>query len=228
MRVERSGLGDSEGPHCSRLDLDAELAGHLAGLEALSRAEEVDPSRIFVFGHSVGGMLAPLLARNASGAIRGVVTFGASALPWHDDVVRTVRRQRVLAAGGESKELELEMSHFAELHRLVVREGLTPRAAIDAHPELGPLEAFRDAGEDTLFGRHVAFFQQLDRAVVLGAWRAARLPVLVLRGEHDLVCTVEEAATIAGELVELAGVGHDMRPHESVLSATLAFMRAER
>ena len=63
MRVDKPGVGDSEGPPCSEIDLQTELAGYSAALKQLSEMPGVDPQRIYVFGHSMGGVLAPYLSR---------------------------------------------------------------------------------------------------------------------------------------------------------------------
>src|SRR5688500_6664317 len=62
MRTEKAGVGDSEGGPCEALDYLTELAHHRAALAALRRSEHVDPDRIFIFGASMGGNMAPLVA----------------------------------------------------------------------------------------------------------------------------------------------------------------------
>ncbi|MFN2393414.1 MAG: PDZ domain-containing protein, partial [Pyrinomonadaceae bacterium] len=54
MRVERPGLGDSEGPDCSQSDLQADLAGFRAALAALKSHDSVDTNNLFIYGASIG------------------------------------------------------------------------------------------------------------------------------------------------------------------------------
>ena len=65
MRVEKSGMGDSQGPSClnSEADMQAELRGYVAGLKALKEYSFVDPNNIILVGLSVGGVEAPLVAQ---------------------------------------------------------------------------------------------------------------------------------------------------------------------
>lgn len=56
VRIENSGVGDSEGAPCPTVDLDNEAAGYAAALHAMEQYPYVDPSRVFLFGHSIGGI----------------------------------------------------------------------------------------------------------------------------------------------------------------------------
>src|SRR3954465_12579633 len=67
-RVEHSGVGESGGPPYEDADLGSELDGYREALAELSRARFVDPSSVFLFGHSLGGVVAPILAAEASAA----------------------------------------------------------------------------------------------------------------------------------------------------------------
>jgi pimeloyl-ACP methyl ester carboxylesterase len=84
IRVDRRGVGDSEGGPCGDLDFATDLADHAAALAALPR------SRV-LFGHSVGGMAAALLA--AEHAVDGVIVYGTSTATWLDCVAASTRRQ---------------------------------------------------------------------------------------------------------------------------------------
>lgn len=67
-RAEKAGISGSGGPACSALGYDEELAGHRAALAALRRSPHVDPDSIFVFGASMGGTMAPLVAAGGTSA----------------------------------------------------------------------------------------------------------------------------------------------------------------
>jgi hypothetical protein len=220
LRVERSGVGDSEGPPCSRTDLDAELDGYLAGLDHLAAREDVDPRRVFLFGQSFGAMTAPLLALER--AVAGILAYGASGARWHDCVVDTTRRQRLLA-GVTASRVEAEVALWSELHGLVCREGWTPALAFERRPHLRVLQSVDCVGE-TLWGRHVSLYQQLDALDLFSVWRdvgRAGTPVVVGRGEFDWICTRQEGEAIVravgatGRYEEIATTGHDWLSYES-------------
>ena len=75
LRIERRGIGDSEGDPGSRRP-EQEIA---AFAEAISRSKKESwVSSVVLFGHSLGGMLAPFLASHAS----AIVVYGTSAERW--------------------------------------------------------------------------------------------------------------------------------------------------
>jgi dienelactone hydrolase len=62
----------------------------VAAVAALRQAPGIDPDRIVVLGHSLGGMLAPRIAA-ADGRLAGLVLVAAPALPLEDKVVMQAR-----------------------------------------------------------------------------------------------------------------------------------------
>lgn len=216
MRLERSGVGDSEGRPCQTLGFFDEVACYRAALDAL----ESDPrvSSIVLFGQSIGGMIAPFLAAEGS-RVAGVVLFGTSSLRWVDCIISATRRQRALA-GLSGDELESIVHAWSEIHRMVCREGKTPREVFDERPDLAFLEGSACHGE-WMYGRHVSFYQELERADLPSLFRTVAAPTLVLHGAFDWVCHPNEGRAI-GEIgrdarfVELPFIGHDMRRHESL------------
>jgi uncharacterized protein len=79
MRVEKSGLGDSQGPACSEIGYTQELDGFRAALAALKRHPAVDPNRLYLLGISLGGVFAPTVA--GENHVRGIVVYGTRATP---------------------------------------------------------------------------------------------------------------------------------------------------
>lgn len=221
LRVERSGVGDSEGPPFSTTDLFDDLTAYRAALDFLVRHPLV--GKVILFGHSVGGMLAPLLAGEGTN-VQGTIVFGTSALRWVDCLVRATRRQRLLA-GMSGEELEAYVAAWAEMHDAVCRGGYLPWQVFAHRPHLGWLEGTACHGA-TMYGRQATFFQQLERLDLVALWKTARTKVLVMHGEFDWVCGPDEGQKLAEAIaeidptrvkfVELPAVGHDMRKHASL------------
>ncbi len=214
LRVERAGVGDSEGPSCSTTDLDLELDTYVAAIDSL-RAE-----RVFLFGQSLGAMTAPIVALERR--VAGVIVYGASARRWVECVADTTLRQ--LRMRGEPDEnARLDAARWSEMLRLVCREGWTPELVFERRPELRALRSIDFMGE-TYQGRHVSLFQQLDAIDLFSVWRdvgRSGVPVLVARGEYDWICSREEADEIvratgdSARYLELPRVGHDWLAYES-------------
>lgn len=78
LRVEKSGVGESEGPPCAEIGYRAELDGYRAALRALRARAAVDRERVFIVGISLGGVFAPVLANEMP--VAGISVFGTLAI----------------------------------------------------------------------------------------------------------------------------------------------------
>jgi pimeloyl-ACP methyl ester carboxylesterase len=83
LEVERRGVGDSEG---EPPDFLTEIEDYRAAVEFL----RTRCNRVVVFGHSVGGMIAPLLEVDA------IVVYGTSSMRWRDCLDASTKRQCAL------------------------------------------------------------------------------------------------------------------------------------
>ncbi len=187
LRVEKPGVGDSEGPRCEELDFTRELAGYRAGLEHLRGRPFVDPERVLLFGHSLGGMVAPLLAARAP--VRGIAVYGSSSRRWLECELGAYRRQREDADA-------TRLARVEALLRALYREGVSPARLYAARPELRSLGE-REFFGDRAHGRPLRFFRQLDRIELAAAWAELDIHVLALHGARDRVCSARESAEIA-------------------------------
>lgn len=79
MRVEKSGVGDSQGEPCAAIGFAEELAGYRAALRALQSHAAVDRQRIYLVAISLGGLFAPLLA--AETRVAAISVYGTPAGP---------------------------------------------------------------------------------------------------------------------------------------------------
>lgn len=86
IRVDRPGMGDSEGGPCESIDFDAEVETYAAVMR------ELRPR--YLFGHSVGGVVAPILASRFD--VAGIVAYGTSAERWSAALRQGFARQWAL------------------------------------------------------------------------------------------------------------------------------------
>jgi pimeloyl-ACP methyl ester carboxylesterase len=213
LRVERSGVGDSEGRPCAEVDFEDELTGYRAGLAQLRKRHDV----VFLFGNSLGGMVAPLIADDD---LAGVVVIGTSAATWHECLLGSFRRQAERAEREQSG-VDADIALLAELQELVLRQKRTPEAVYADHPHLRDAGFTHYAGKQS-YGRSVTFFQQLEATDLRAAWARVHVPVLAVHGEADWICTPDDARRIAelvgarAETRELAGVDHGLAEPDAV------------
>jgi len=221
LRVDRSGLGDSEGPPCTDLDLEQELSMWETARAAFLASPRVSRGRHFIYGRSLGGILAPLVAQDQPFA--GIAVWGTTAGGWHEASLASAAYQYRLR-GVRGAELEHILERIAALQSLVYLEGLTPAEAYARAPELADVmpEAFRG---ELVHDRTARFFQQLAHMDVAAAWSRVRCPVLAVHAEYDTLTQAEDLQRIVelcgggGRFVELAGVDHFMHARQSLEEA---------
>lgn len=195
MRLEKRGCGDSEG---TPGDFLGDVEDARAALESL---RTLTPD-VILFGHSVGGMIAPLIARD----VRAVIVCGSSAVPWLDCVDASARRQLRLRGWSDDR---------VEAH---VR---AERARVESAPD-----------DERIDEHDARWHRQLHAVDLATAWRAVDCPVLALHGEADVVVSEEEARAIAtlardGAFEIVAGLDHAMsRGVDALAARSIEWMRS--
>jgi alpha-beta hydrolase superfamily lysophospholipase len=205
VRVDKGGCGDSEGDP-ARLDFEQELDGYRSALAALKARPDVDGDRVFAFGHSMGGIFAPILATETP--LRGVVVYGTVLKTWLEYLAENTRRQ-VMLAGADPVAFDRMVRGIERFHHAMIVDGKAPSAIFAAEPELAPLKGDLAVEGDTMFGRNYTFFQQLSARNMAEFWTKAapRTQVLALWGEAEYVSTREDHEWIAA-LVDRVAPGH--------------------
>jgi len=115
FRYDKRGVGESEGD-LSRAGMRDLVRDARAALEFLRSREEVDPRRVFVLGHSEGGVLAPLLA--SEGGVAGVILVAAPAQPL-DRVLLEQARRIAEAMGLPPEQVEAQVRQTRRFIELV-------------------------------------------------------------------------------------------------------------
>jgi pimeloyl-ACP methyl ester carboxylesterase len=171
----------------------------------------------FVFGHSVGGVLAPFVVRGAD--VAGIAVYGAPSRRWCEALCDGARRQLALR-GLPSDDLDREAHLAAELYRLLLREGRSAAEALAHRPDLAGYIETRDLRGEEIFGASLGLSRALDALDLAAAWREVRAPVLAFRGEHDWIVALDDHERIwvrdgrcSAEVCVVPGIDHDMQRH---------------
>jgi pimeloyl-ACP methyl ester carboxylesterase len=123
LRYDKRGVGDSEGGPCPSTDFETELADARHVLEHAKADAAARGVPLVVFGHSVGGIIAAVLAGPLEPA--GVIVYGNPVMRWLACLKDSTRRQLVLRGTDES-----EIVHrVAALDALKLRGELNGRSA---------------------------------------------------------------------------------------------------
>ena len=152
---------------------DETIDDALAAVQLLRRTPGVDPGRVVVVGHSLGGMLVPRIAA-ADARIAGFVVMAGAARPMEQAIVE---QARYLAAADGVTSAE-EQTRLDQLERVAARvRALTPADA---------------TSPERLLGAAASYWLDLRGYDPPAAAAKVRRPMLLLQGERDYQVTMEE------------------------------------
>jgi pimeloyl-ACP methyl ester carboxylesterase len=181
MRVDKAGVGDSEGPPCVDTDFQHEFTGYRSALRAFKRLDSVDPDRLFIIGISNGGGIAPLVAQAEQVNVRGYIVVNGWVRTYFEKIIE-YERARLTLLDLTPSEVSARMRKYAELYALFLEQKMTPKEVIAARPHLASVWY---GWPEHQFGRPASFFHQLQELNLEAAWEKIDSPTLVVYGEYD-------------------------------------------
>jgi len=198
-RLERPGQGDSAGDlNCADIDYPTEQALFEAGLSALRKYAFTNRDSIFIFGHSLGGVTAPLIA--AKHPVAGIATYGAVAKPWYEYMLDVYRDQN-LRIGDPPIYVDNGARNATKFYYdlMVAKKPWTE--ILEAHAEAIQAGVAPISGE-YLFNRHHRFWSTLNDVNLAQAWADYDGDALAIYGSYDIQAINSEAAEMTVRLVK--------------------------
>lgn len=186
-RVEKPRAGDSRGgPDCDDIDFETEVQAFQAGYRSLIETHGVSPDRIFLLGHSLGGLEAPIVASRGP-APRGVAVYGTLIRNWGDYLIDIFKYQELIARDGDPVKGEIAGERNRPIVQKIYYEGRTPAevAAASAEDAKQLRDWFEWNGGTQLWGRHYSYWQGIAATPLGKAWSETRSRVLSIYGESD-------------------------------------------
>lgn len=218
LRVEKPGVGDSEGPANVDLTFWREADIYVQALRAIKQYDFVKPESVYIFGHSMGGVMGPIAASQEP--VAGLCGYGTFIDPWEQYMIKNVHRQRLLST--DNKE---EADQAAEVQRkfgvLFFQHGLTPRQVLAADPSLQDYYNDNTSNDGTIFTlRSPTWHQQLAAVDLPSYWKKLDCHILSLYGAADFITFDEEHQRIAalnkkGVFKRVEGTDHAFYKRES-------------
>jgi uncharacterized protein len=207
MRVEKSGIGDSQGPPCRNVDFEAEMRGYAAALGALQRDPRVDAARIYLLGHSIGTVIAPRLA--VANNVAGVIVLEAVGRDWPEYEIRNLRRDLELE-GDPPTAVDLALVEKAECMQRLLFEYQDEDAIERSQPSCRV--------HNGIYPAPAAYVQQVAHLNILEPWTKLTVPVLAIYGTSDfeteladhqrIVAVVNAMRAGSATLVVINGMSH--------------------
>jgi pimeloyl-ACP methyl ester carboxylesterase len=201
-RVEKPLVGDSAGtPDCRTIDYDTELAAFEAAMRHLTGVRRINPDRLFMLGHSMGGIQAPMLAARAPVPPRGVAAYGAGLRNWHDYMM-TISAFQSFEMMGEDP---VQSAATAERVRPAMHDFYFSNRSLEEIAASDPAkgEALRMMGwqgGEVFSGRSYLFWRDLAQLRMAEAWRDTRSQVLAMFGESDTVAYNDDDHRLIAEV----------------------------
>jgi alpha-beta hydrolase superfamily lysophospholipase len=147
----------------------------LAAVKTLRGQPRIDPARVYVLGHSLGGMLIPRIAAGDA-SLAGVIVMAGAARPLEQAIVE----QTEYIANADGKITPQEQTQIDEARKLA--------AAVRA------LTAEDAKSPTPIFGAPASYWLDLRGYDAPTAARNVTQPILVLQGERDYQVTMDEFA----------------------------------
>jgi dienelactone hydrolase len=142
----------------------------MAAVELLRQTANIDPKRIFVLGHSLGGMLAPRIGQ-ADSAIAGLVMLAGATRPLEDLMLE-------------------QYQYIASLDKSAV-----PAATLAALPnQVSAVKALKpgDESKPPILGVPTAYWLDLQNYRPAELAKSLVMPMLILQGERDYQVTLAD------------------------------------
>ncbi len=198
VTIEKSGLGDSYNcVPCSEVDLVTDIESFDAGYKYMEQLPFVDKGNLYIWGHSMGGIIAPEVAKRHQP--KGVMVFGTTFRPWSEFLLEMHRIQKPLL----EKQTYLQTEDFMRTIQKIYYEFFIlkkTREELLKNPEYAALvisELGYKEGSNDMWGRHWAFWPQIDSLNLAQSWQKINCPVLILHGASDYEsCSIVEPQLI--------------------------------
>jgi pimeloyl-ACP methyl ester carboxylesterase len=198
---DKRGVGKSTG-NWQRSDFGDLAEDTIAAIHFLQQRREVDLKKIGVYGHSQGGMIAPLVASRAKD-VAFVISGAGHAVPLYEGEVNSITNQ-VRSRGISGNDLT-EAITFIKMWVNVARTGQgwdQFDAAIERARGANWFRAIRVPPKDDWTW---AFFKRIYEYNAADYWAKVTVPVLVMYGERDLYTPVSQSISNIDRTLSRAG-----------------------
>ena len=160
----------------------------VAAVELLRKTTGIDPRRVFVAGHSLGGMVAPRIAAAAGAAVRGLIVLAGAVRSLEQSIIDQSR-------------------YIAELDGTVSPE---ERQQLEAYEQMAAriktLKPSDPPVSSPLFSAPASYFVDLRDYNPPAAAAKLDIPMLILQGGRDYQVTMDDFARWKAALSARANV----------------------
>lgn len=186
ITVEKSGLGDSyDCVPCSEADLVNEIESFDAGYQYMEKLPFADKKNLFIWGHSMGGVVAPEVAKRHQP--KGVMVFACTFRPWSEFLLEMHRVQKPLLENFTYQQTEEFVRGIQKVYYefFVLKKSPEQLYNIPEYKALAVSDLNYAKGSNNMWGRHWRYWMQLDSLNMAETWKQVNAPVLIVHGGAD-------------------------------------------
>ncbi|MCG8328826.1 MAG: PDZ domain-containing protein [Chitinophagales bacterium] len=186
FRIEKPGIGDNLNTgDCQQLGFDNELEAYVQAYPQMEKYDFIDKNNIFLWGHSMGGIYAPIIASKTQP--KGVAIYGIIHDTWTEYLLRMVRYQNPRLGSSDYVQTDKDVRKLFALLYEHYHLGKSSKELYQNPDYQQILERdFAFDGEDQILYRHEDFWREIYKYNLSEAWASFEGYVLSINGEADL------------------------------------------
>lgn len=210
MRIEKPGVGDSEGD-CGKTDFLTELNGYESAIKILKKKPYVDASKIIVYGNSMGSALAPYLANKFN--LAGVISDGTFFKSWYEHMLEIERR--ILEIEGKTQEEIYNLMNTVYIplyYEMLIKK----RSFEDILKDNPTYKKHHRQGLNHMYGRPMTYYHQIQDFNFAKEWENVKVPVRIRWGTNDWIMTENDNDMIIDVLKSNNHKNHKLYKYEKL------------
>jgi pimeloyl-ACP methyl ester carboxylesterase len=185
-RIEKADMGDNVNmAPCETMGFNEELKMYQAGYAHLLQMPDVDTSNVFLFGHSMGGITAPLLT--SIHQPKGIAVYGTVFKPWLEYLFDAYLLQQQYYGF----DLAMLRAELETMKRPIFDYFYNDRSFSEVYATAAGKKAMQTIIEyndqnKLAAGRSPLCHKELNQQPLTAAWRNTTAKVLAVYGECDI------------------------------------------
>lgn len=188
FKTEKPGMGDCTGTAaCEDIDFYTELNAFETAYQTIPKYSFLDTSQIYIFGHSMGGVIAPLIKRIPEA--KGIAVYGTVTRSWFEYFIEQARFQQIYAGEDYVDNQANFLSRLRFNYEFLIDKKSLAELAKDSsmYAYLQQEWQWNPNIPDKMSGRNYKFWQQLQDVNLIKSWAEYSGKALAIWGENDFV-----------------------------------------
>ena len=183
-RVEKPGMGDNAGKSkkCEEIGFNDEVDMYVKAVDKLKKRDDADSNSVYLFGHSMGGVIAPIVSNEIS--VKGIVAYGTIGSTFIDYMNKT-RRTIAEAYNMQPDSTDMYVRDYCECSAYYFIDKMTTQQAAEKKPICKGYLSIFDYRSRT-------YNDEMYAVNILSEWRTFSGKALIMWGSCDYISARED------------------------------------